>query len=78
MNTGFERYTLVFEVNVDRESLISRLLTLKEQASAVAAEANRIISDLQQATEIKAEAMEASASAQGRYSRIAVLNSCRA
>lgn len=53
MNTGFERYTLVFEVNVDRESLISRLLTLKEQASAVAAEANRIISDLQQTTENK-------------------------
>ena len=53
MNTGFERYTLVFEVNVDRESLISRLLTLKEQASAVAVEANGIISDLQQTTENK-------------------------
>lgn len=53
MENGFGRHTLVFEVNVDHENLISRLLTLKEQAMEVAAEANRIISDLQQGTEDK-------------------------
>ncbi|MEQ2444578.1 hypothetical protein WMO64_14015 [Pseudoflavonifractor sp. CLA-AP-H29] len=53
MNTGFGKHTLVFEVDVNNDELISRLLKLQEKASDVAAEAGRIILELRQAEESK-------------------------
>lgn len=53
MNTGFGKHTLVFEVDVNNDELISRLLKLQEKANDVAAEAGRIILELQQVEESK-------------------------
>ena len=53
MDTGFGVHTLVFKIDVNENSVISRLLNLQEQANAVAVEAGRIIRELQQVSENK-------------------------
>ena len=53
MDAGFGRHTLVFEIDVNNDDLIPRLLRLKEQAKEVAMEAGQIIRELQQVSQNK-------------------------
>lgn len=53
LDAGFGRHTLVFEIDVNNDDLIPRLLRLKEQANEVAMEAGQIIRELQQVSKNK-------------------------
>ena len=53
MDAGFGRHTSVFEIDVNHDDLIARLLKLKERANEVAMEAGQIIRELQQDSQNK-------------------------
>lgn len=48
METGYGRHTIVVEVEVDNESLLSQLMKLRDHANELSAMATRIIHEIQQ------------------------------
>lgn len=48
MDTGYGRHTVVFEIDVNEDNLLSRLVELDTKASEVSALARKLIRELSQ------------------------------